>query len=365
MGTLATWAHLGGIVKAAPILTLLVSGCTIDVPVGLDPYTPRWSGAVLDGDGDGLTKDLDCNDEDSEIGAVVEICDLIDNDCDGENNEGDVCDVFETFHQSGSLDLLFVLEPGDTAHLAQQRLITALPQLIAPLVGDGRSVRFGVVSMDVDSPDVTYFQSANDDPDEVLLWLENSMQLPPSEGELGARQITRRTLWDNRQWNEFDRDGVELAIVYLSTTEDHSLPRLESVIAMLDELEGPGRWSAHAIVQTSPSDCWGKSAKEDQGVSFMELAEHSNGLMLDHCSPSYAPYTSELGLDLSSSSLRDSFLLGQLPEPGTVEVRVEDPDGGQLILSPSAFSIDGNQVRFDVPPPAGTVITISYTAQPH
>lgn len=352
--------------KAAPILALLVSGCTISVPVGIDPHVPWWSGTVLDEDGDGLTKDVDCNDEDVEIGNVVEICDLHDNDCDGENNEDGVCDRLESFHQSGSLDLLLVLEPGDAAELARQRLTHALPELIEPLVGIGRSVRFGVVSMDTDShEDVTYFQSANDDPDEVLLWLEGSMQLPDPVGEPGARAITRRTLWDNLPWNEFDREGVDLALLYLSTTEDHSNPQVSSIIAMLDELEGPERWSAHTIVQTSSYDCWSKDAKEDQGASFMELAEHSDGLMLDHCSSTYVPYAAELGRLLSSSGLRETFLLGQFPEPGTTEVRLGDPGGAQRILSEDAFTVEGNLLRLDEPPPAGTTVTIAYTAQPH
>lgn len=54
---------------------------------------PAFAGKPVDNDGDGYTDRTDCNDADSAINpGATEICDQVDNNCDGNVDEGGVCD---------------------------------------------------------------------------------------------------------------------------------------------------------------------------------------------------------------------------------------------------------------------------------
>ena len=71
----------------------LLIGCSEDPPKGTTGTTSGLT-ELVDADGDGFTSDDDCNDDDSAVnGAAIEICDGIDNNCDGNIDEG-VTDPF-------------------------------------------------------------------------------------------------------------------------------------------------------------------------------------------------------------------------------------------------------------------------------
>ena len=51
-------------------------------------------GDPVDGDMDGFTDDVDCDDEDPDVNPdAEELCDTVDNDCDGETDEDDAADA--------------------------------------------------------------------------------------------------------------------------------------------------------------------------------------------------------------------------------------------------------------------------------
>lgn len=63
-------------------------GCSLRVHVPLGTIDPN----KVDADEDGFVVEDDCDDEDLSVNpAAIEVCDSVDNDCDGEVDEGDAC----------------------------------------------------------------------------------------------------------------------------------------------------------------------------------------------------------------------------------------------------------------------------------
>ena len=291
------------------------------------------------------------------------------------DRRGDVCARTDSFWQDGALDILFVVDPSDHAGGARERLINALPDLIDPVVGPGRSTQFGVASMDLLEPhggqlirvDGNWFVGGwGIDPATVQWFLSQALDLGPPQGGIGARAVTKAAVYDYRSIHNagFDREGVHLALIYLTTTEDYGDPSLEGLTSVLDEIEGPGRWSAHAIVQTETTDCWGKPAMAHQGVSFLDLAEASGGLVLDHCTLDYAAFANDVARQLAAGGLRDTFVLSEGPKPNSVNVQLESLEGDVTPLAPHEYTVDGSVVTLETPPGAATTIVIHYEAVP-
>ena len=85
-----------------PNLILLVSliACSSSTDEKENCPTDTQTG-IVDGDGDGFNNDEDCNDSDASINpSAAELCDSLDNDCDGEIDEG----VTDTYYLDADAD---------------------------------------------------------------------------------------------------------------------------------------------------------------------------------------------------------------------------------------------------------------------
>ena len=84
--------------KGAGWWTLLLLACSSGDTATVDGVSTAL--AIVDGDGDGFIED-DCNDADASVNpGVVELCDGIDNNCDGQIDE----DVTSTWYTDGDGD---------------------------------------------------------------------------------------------------------------------------------------------------------------------------------------------------------------------------------------------------------------------
>ncbi len=82
------------------LLTLILLSCE-DGKGGIDSGVVGSTGLGVDEDGDGFVESTECNDRDASVNpGVVELCDGIDNDCDGEIDEG----VTTTFYEDADGD---------------------------------------------------------------------------------------------------------------------------------------------------------------------------------------------------------------------------------------------------------------------
>ncbi|RME22607.1 MAG: hypothetical protein D6798_15375 [Deltaproteobacteria bacterium] len=96
---------------------LLIAGCGDKGGVGDDTGSADDTGTPTDADQDGYDSSIDCDDDNPAINpSAVEICDQVDNDCDGSVDEG----LLQSFYQDADLDgygnpgvIVEACEPGE------------------------------------------------------------------------------------------------------------------------------------------------------------------------------------------------------------------------------------------------------------
>ena len=84
--------------RLVPLLCLLTACRGKDGTVSLDTQVPTDTAPQADIDGDGFSEPEDCNDNDADVSPDgEEVCDNLDNDCDGEVDEDDATDAISWF----------------------------------------------------------------------------------------------------------------------------------------------------------------------------------------------------------------------------------------------------------------------------
>ncbi|MFT4626691.1 MAG: hypothetical protein ACI8PZ_005369 [Myxococcota bacterium] len=92
------------------------------------------------------------------------------------------------------------------------------------------------------------------------------------------------------------------------------------------------------------------------GTGYIEAAALSGGITLDICSSNWGTYAASLGE--ASGQVARRFPLSRTPDPATITITV---DG--MPMGPAwAYVEDANVVVFDVAPPAGATVEMTYTA---
>ena len=353
---------------------------------GSNPVHPEWDATVQDFDEDDVPSNEDCDDGDERLGALPETCDGLDNDCDGIVDNNGACDRFQEFRQNGDVDLLIVLDPRLEAEVARERVFEGLAALIEPLLGPSRTTHVGVLSMDTLpahlggshggqliglSTGGAYLETTPQTEVKLVLnSLESAFaELQPPLGAMGAREVIERSVRDPNLVSfvnaGFDREGVFLAILNVSTTEDWSKRDVESLAGLLDEVEGEGRWGAWSIVQIGLNDCLGKPAPEHQGLTYIDLmwASDEPAAVKHHCNTDYSDFLAGMGARLAKDGLKQTFTLSDHPLAGTVEVAVTEGTLPRL-LEPSEFIVQDNVLTVFEPPLPSSLIHVSYVAMP-
>ncbi|NCG20286.1 MAG: hypothetical protein GWP91_14860, partial [Rhodobacterales bacterium] len=274
----------------------------------------------FDQDQDGQAKpEGDCDDENPLIGlGFDEICDGLDNNCNGFPDSGGICEREERFNQIPVLDLLFVIDGSCSMTAERLRVSEGVVQMVPHVILPFHDVHVGVITMDMTAlefagklvdEDGRRWVDGTENQEVATAWLQSAVSVDGVGQPLEqARAAVTSALVEHRDTaNEgFRRPDADLALVMISDEDDNSAaPSYDDFRDWLAEDPGLGRVTVHAIVGTgAPAFCAGSV-----GTSHLALVEVTGGTSLSVCEDDYGPFMVGLGQAVIDHALPTSYVL--------------------------------------------------------
>ncbi|MFT5585509.1 MAG: hypothetical protein ACI9VR_003101 [Cognaticolwellia sp.] len=276
-------------------------------------------------------------------------------------SEYDYADIArnETFVQpalDGATDVLFVVDNSPSMEEEQERLQSSFEVFAEVLSTSLADFRVGIVSTDVGEEGALRGQFDRDTPE-----LSAAFAQAAAVGVSGDREEQGlECAWLATENTDFTRKGARLNVVVLSDEDDHSPASVAVYMQQFQRHAGDAGFVLHAIVGDEPLGCVSQGSAADAGVRYIESAETTGGYRDSICQVDYGEILERIGLQVAG--LGDSFYLGELPQPDTLEVRVDS------VLIPGreqdgwTYEPDENAVRFHgrAVPRAGMTVQIRY-----
>lgn len=363
-------------------LLALVTGCTIPIDVGSDRVAPRWAGVPQDVDGDGVAGERDCDDRDPRVSeGAVEICDDLDNDCDGWTDEGDVCLVTEAFPLRGDLDVLLVVDARDEAFEVRQRFLDVLPAMLAPVFEQELSTQIAVVGANpaVDEQGeveaVSYGQALGEpfvrswttDASGAVDWVAAAIDNLVGDGPSRALDATLVAIEEASASHEtFDRPRAALAVIFVTPLEDASSIAPDDFVVEVSNAE-QGPWQAHGLVTLVGRDCEYKPETYDAIVvppTVRTAVELTGGLVWDRCRESYDALPETIAPLLLDRTARREYLLGHPAQSGSMRASRLLFGNWAEEIPDSRFVVAGRVLTFLEPLPVGGELQVRYDLDP-
>jgi hypothetical protein len=130
----------------------------------------------------------------------------------------------------------------------------------------------------------------------------------------------------------FLREEAELSIVFVSDEEDSSPWPVADYINAFFDLKGHRDrdvFNASALTVTDESECTASQAEASSpGTRYVDVATQTHGLVANLCDDDFAGIVTDLSL--ATSRMTDTYFLTADPDPSTLTVTVEGPDGSAL-----------------------------------
>ncbi len=337
---------------------LLWAGCGSDVTVGA-VYVEQTE--LMDQDGDGFAPiDGDCDDELPWVNpSEVDVCDGLDNDCDGLVDQAGVCNVEDLVAQEVLLDVLFLVDETPGMSSLQERIGLGAGDLVTRLFEEEGDFRVGVGSTspgregELESPFGYPWIERNLGDASATDWLREGVAL----GD-GAVIGAARAALEATRGHPFHRDGAHLMVVLASLDDDQtpSAPELDQLLSSLDIWKHLDRVSVHGIVP-------GEACESGPAPDHMALIDHTGGTSMDACD-----VDADLGAFLGTiaqvgaeEGLMRRFPLSAPAVESTIIVQVLDDDTASLVEE-WVYEAAQPAVVLGSPPPRNTRVHIAYRA---
>ncbi|MEQ1506700.1 MAG: MopE-related protein [Myxococcota bacterium] len=369
-----------------PLLLLPLAGCMMPMNFGgYDTGVGPTVGVGVDLDQDGFSSDAgDCDDLEPTVGpGFAELCDGLDNDCNLEVDQTG-CDRSDRFEQHLAVDVLLVVDTSmsmtDTGRLG----LTAegATSMVQHLAGSGFDTQIGVVTMDMGSDEGGKLVTVAGWPGKR--WLDGEQILdadaiargqqwlylaiashegtfyPPPAGRAAVESALLEHGVDGGFNDGFFRPEANVAVVFVSDTEDESLPTSPDLINLLAQQKA-GRLSsvtAYAITQVDGTDCQGKPTTAANSV--LDLVELTGGLSDSICRSDFNGFLTAVAQDIATRALGDTFDLTSPARLAGLQVSIEDDGHAYPWVGGYALSDPYTLVFSDVRPPAGVDIVVDY-----
>jgi hypothetical protein len=151
----------------------------------------------------------------------------------------------------------------------------------------------------------------------------------------------------------FLRDEAALVVVFVGDEDDHSPDSVDTYVRFFQTRKGefqPQRTTIYAIAPIGTACGTAGGA----GTRYAEATARTGGEVLSVCAPDYTPLLRNVAN--KAFSPQDRFPLSELPDPGTVVVRVNG------VPVSSGWRYDGatNTVVFSVSPAPGARVEVTY-----
>ena len=272
--------------------------------------------------------------------------------------------------QNGNLtvDILWVMDNSGTMSEEQENLVANLSSFVDVLDGFGADWQAGVITTAADGDDGGTIVGPILSPylaDVATSFAEQvDVGVTGDITEKGLRAIQLATSEALLSTTNADllRSAADLAVVVLSDEDDHSDGDTSDYVDHLDALKGAGRARLSAVVGQRPAGCASPYAAADAVERYLVVSEATGGVQDSICR---ADFTDTMkALALNALGLTDTFPLRMVPEPETIEVRLEGvllyerPENGwQYDAGLNAIVLDG----YAIPGP-GAGIEVRYFA---
>lgn len=264
----------------------------------------------------------------------------------------DQSDAFSQQDGNLTVDILWVMDNSGTMSEEQENVVANLSSFVDVLDGFGADWQVGVVTTTVDEDGGGALVGPLLSPLVADVALEFAAQVDVGvdggtneQGLEALRLATGEPLISNENLGLLRADA-DLAVVVLSDEDDHSTGEPADYATYLETLKGVGHARLSAVVGQLPAGCASPYAAADPAERYLAVAESTKGLEDSICRDDFTDTMK--GLALNALGLTDTFPLLLIPEPTTIEVRLdgvllyERPrNGWQYDAGQNAIVLDG------------------------
>ncbi len=271
----------------------------------------------------------------------------------------------QTWDQASDIaaaDVLFVVDNSASMSEEQARLGDNFAAFVDVVSDTFADFQLGVVTTDVDGAEAGVLRGGimtSDDTDLGASFL-TAIDVGTS-GSRDERGFAAAFLAAAHPQNAgFVREGARFNIVIFSDEDDHTPQSVDEVMEIIDNLKGDGDYAFHGVIGDLPDGCASGAGAADAGMRYEQAIARSGGFQQSICSDDYSDLLTKVGLDVAG--LTDTFLLDEVPEPDSIEVRVDTVLMHQRAIDGWRYSPGENALVFDgrsVPRP-GMQVTATY-----